>query len=167
MYASREGGARFGSVYKQHRSWVYLRCRRLLIDPTEAEDAVQEIFLRVARHVGGLADPEELRPWINCITTNYCLNQLRGRKRRGAVFGDGHEEPPHHRQAEAALVDRDLVQHLLRSVPGKLGSSAWFHFVDGMSYDEVGTRTGYARRSIVNHVAEFRERARTLLGREA
>jgi RNA polymerase sigma-70 factor (ECF subfamily) len=48
-------------------------------DPTEAEDAVQDVFLRVlaARQV-----PEQFRVWLFQVVRNLCLNRLRSRRRR-------------------------------------------------------------------------------------
>ncbi|MFI5376709.1 MAG: sigma factor, partial [Candidatus Rokuibacteriota bacterium] len=47
-----------------------------------AEDATQETFVRVRRHLEKAPDAHEALLWIYRIATNYCLNELRDRKGR-------------------------------------------------------------------------------------
>ncbi|MBW3577906.1 MAG: hypothetical protein KY462_09250 [Actinobacteria bacterium] len=50
-----------------------------LRDPVEAQDAVQDAFLVVVRHVGSLRAPEAFTPWLQRIVRNVCLARLRRR----------------------------------------------------------------------------------------
>src|SRR5262245_5915597 len=70
-------------LYKMYGPFIYARCCKLLGDPAAAEDATQETFLRVERHLAKVPPrSNEALAWIYRVATNYCLNELRNRKRR-------------------------------------------------------------------------------------
>ena len=64
------------------------RCRFLLHDDAEAEDATHETFLRVRGHLHRVATVREAVFFIYRVATNYCLTQLRSRKHRPAPTED-------------------------------------------------------------------------------
>jgi RNA polymerase sigma factor (sigma-70 family) len=64
----------------------------------DAEDAFQEVFLRVYDRLGSLRNPEALRPWIAQLTRRVCLDRL---------AAAGREEPA---ELEAAEVERALEE---------------------------------------------------------
>ncbi|WP_248258431.1 sigma factor [Georgenia sp. EYE_87] len=52
----------------------------MLGSASEADDAVQDAWLRVSR--AGTEDVEDLRAWLTTVVARVCLNMLRGRRRR-------------------------------------------------------------------------------------
>jgi RNA polymerase sigma-70 factor (ECF subfamily) len=83
---------------------IYARCCRLLGDRAVAENATQETFMRVHKHLDKAPDGREALAWIYRIATNYCLNEIRDRKRCAEPV----EELPERVDAsvEAVLADR-------------------------------------------------------------
>src|SRR5262249_2483041 len=76
------GSDRLADLYRAYGPTIYARCRRLLGDDAAAEDATQETFMRVQRHLEKAPDSREALAWIYRIATNYCLNELRDSKVR-------------------------------------------------------------------------------------
>jgi len=60
----------------QHQAWTL--ARYLLKDPSEAEDACQEAFVKLWRNQESI-DPDKVRPWLMKVTRNGCLDRLRRR----------------------------------------------------------------------------------------
>jgi RNA polymerase sigma-70 factor (ECF subfamily) len=65
-----------------HRRELTGYCYRMLASPFEAEDAVQETFLRAWRAYDGFEGRSALRSWLYRIATNVCLDMLSSRSRR-------------------------------------------------------------------------------------
>lgn len=76
---------------------VYNLVARLLNDPNEACDVVQEVFLKVFRKVGSFRGDSTLKTWIYRIAVNQAYNHQRwfSRHRRREVDLDGEEDPFH------------------------------------------------------------------------
>jgi len=71
----------FTGLVERHRRELHVHCYRMLASFDEAEDAVQETFLRAWRHRERVED-DSLRAWLYRIATNVCLDLLRARSRR-------------------------------------------------------------------------------------
>jgi RNA polymerase sigma-70 factor (ECF subfamily) len=159
--AARVAGDRMDTLYRAHGPAVYARCRRILGDSAAAEDAAQETFLRVHRHLDEVPEAGEALRWIYRVATNYCLNQIRDRKRRQELWGQAPELLA--RELTEALADRDLVRWLIARVPEKQRAVAWLYHVDGMEQQEVADVLGISRRTVVSRLSGFEARARRQL----
>jgi len=70
----------FEESVQQHRRELHVHCYRMLASFDEAEDAVQETFLRAWRGRAGFDGSGQFRAWLYRIATNVCLDMLRSRK---------------------------------------------------------------------------------------
>src|SRR5919198_5422519 len=66
--------------FEEHRPRLRAVAYRMLGSMTEADDALQDAWLRVSR--AGAGDVENLGGWLTTIVARICLNMLRSRKRR-------------------------------------------------------------------------------------
>jgi RNA polymerase sigma-70 factor, ECF subfamily len=81
--AARAGDeSAFTVLVERHRAELRVHCYRMLGSLEEAEDLVQETFLRAWRHLAGFEGRSTLRAWLYRIATNACLDALYGRARR-------------------------------------------------------------------------------------
>lgn len=158
------GNDRLTELYRAYGPVIYARCRRLLGDDAAAEDATQETFVRVHRHLAK-ADSREALAWIYRIATNYCLNEIRNRKRRPEPHDELPEMTTTH--VEAALADRDLAARIVERAPEKLRVVAWLHYVDGLEQAEVARVLDISRRTVVNRLNEFSQAAHKFVQRGA
>jgi RNA polymerase sigma-70 factor (ECF subfamily) len=75
----------FTALTRRHRREIHVHCYRMLASFDEAEDAVQETFLRAWRSADGFVG-ESIRPWLYRIAPNVCLDALRSRSRRARAM---------------------------------------------------------------------------------
>jgi RNA polymerase sigma-70 factor (TIGR02960 family) len=94
----------FAALAERHRRELHVHCYRMLASFDEAEDAVQETFLKAWRGRSGFDGGAQFRAWLYRIATNVCLDMLRRNSRRTA--GGSHAEVPWLQPYPDALLDQ-------------------------------------------------------------
>ncbi|SRR6266540_1992710 len=150
------------SLYRRYGPIIYARCRQLLRDDAEAEDATQETFLRVHRHVRRVADEQDALRWIYRVATNYCLNELRNRKRRPAPVAELPDRAAVAPGGDQRIADRQVVLRLLERMPTKVKTAAWLYHADGFEQQEVARILGVSLRTVATRLALFGQKIEKL-----
>lgn len=162
---NKKSGAdpRVSDLYRKFGPAIHSRCRRLLKDEVAADDATQEVFLRVLRHIESAPDDQAALAWIYRISTNYCLNWLRDRARQAEPVEELPDTPGD--SPELALHDRDLALRLVSRAPEHLRAPALLYYMDGLEQEQVAKVLGVSRRTVINRLGEFASRARKFVKR--
>jgi RNA polymerase sigma-70 factor, ECF subfamily len=64
----------FGAIYEAHSQCIYYLALRLLGDPTQAQDATHDVFLKAFRKLDTFRGEAGIRTWLYRITINHCQN---------------------------------------------------------------------------------------------
>jgi len=130
VLASRAAGGdeeAFALLYHRNKHDVWRLASFRLGDPHEAEDALQETFLRAYRALPDFHGDGTARPWLLAICRNVCLDRLRTRRARSVAF----LEDEGGAEAIAARTDVDGGLDLRRALAGLPSEDAEaFFFVD-------------------------------------
>lgn len=82
----------FTAVAERHRRELLIHCYRMLGSFHDAEDALQDAFLRAWRYRESLEDGAPIRPWLYRVATNACLDAIARDRRRSALARAAAEE---------------------------------------------------------------------------
>jgi RNA polymerase sigma-70 factor (ECF subfamily) len=146
--------AAFAELVERHHRRLLRVCARLLGDPEEARDAVQEVLLKVLRKAGGFRPRALVSTWLYRIAVNHCLNLLRRRRLLRLLSltpaGEG-EEPATAEPAEARpdahreLSGRQEWRATLRvigSLPAGQRAVLVLARFEGLAYKEIAETLG-------------------------
>lgn len=148
-------------LYRTHAYAVFRRCRQLLSRDQDADDAVQEVFLRLLEDPGrfqGLSSPAT---FLFGVATHVCLNRLRGLAARGAAWQAEVARTVDERPAgPAATVEaRQLAGAILDETDPETAAMAVYHFVDGLPQGEIAALVGRSRVTVNQRLQQFRREA--------
>jgi RNA polymerase sigma-70 factor, ECF subfamily len=164
--ADRE--AAFADLMTRHARRVYAVCLRVLRDHADAEEAVQETFVRLARSAGGFRAEAALSTWLFRVAHNVCTDLVRKQARRPrtpvadvATVADladlAHPDGAAHR-AELAELGAALAR-----LDDDGRTALLLVAVDGLSYAEVAAATDVAVGTVKSRVSRARLRLAELL----
>ncbi|MGQ9920548.1 MAG: RNA polymerase sigma factor, partial [Desulfobacca sp.] len=148
-----------------------------LRQPQEAEDAVQEVFLKAYQHAGRFQPTGTVAAWLNRITANHCLNLLRVRKnRREVAWEDLKGETggqPEVSRPDAAAVDplaaltgqecARLVEQAVAALPENQRQALLLKRFGDFSYQEIGVMLGLSPQAVDGLIKRARQTLRQKL----
>lgn len=148
------------ALYRRYGDMVLGRCRTLLRDEADAQEVMQEVFLRLLRYQDGFRGDAAPSTYLFKITTTTCLNRIRTRTRRREDLVDELPPVPDTDSLLDAVELRQLVDDILDGEDERTQQCAIFHFVDGMTHDEVGELLGISGAAVRKRLAGLRRRLR-------
>lgn len=143
------------AAFDKYGPAVYRRARYLLGNHADAEEATQEVFIRAYKNAGSFEQRADLYTWLSRITTNYCFNHIRDRRRRQELWEQNMSHPESFTASPTAegLV---LLRRLLAEADEECGRAAIYVMVDGMSHAEAADILGVSRRTVGNLLERFK-----------
>jgi RNA polymerase sigma-70 factor, ECF subfamily len=160
--------AQVEDLYRRYWFQVQQRCLRILAAPDQANDAAQEVFVRLISHGGDFRGEAEWMTWLYRVATNTCLNRVRDQRRRSALLQretQGRQEP-RHPGPERAAIEREALLRVLDHFDTKTQEIAIGYFLDELDQEEIGQLLSLSRVSVNKRLQKFRARARELLEEE-
>jgi len=142
---------------------AYTLARHLLRDEHDAQDVVQEAYLRAWRHYAHFRGGD-VRPWLLTIVRNCCWSWRRStRPARDAVEYDDDVHGDHSSDlpADSAALeesDRAILQAALAQLPPEYREVIVLREIEGLSYKEIAAVTGAPLGTIMSRLARARTR---------
>ena len=138
--SNREQGFRLLVEYFQEPIYYYIR--RLVVLHEDAEDVLQEVFIRIFRHIDQFREESSLSTWIYRIATNESLRLLNSRKEEGVVSAEDVQEELMSKLKASDYIDYEnelavKFQEAILSLPEKQRLVFNLRFFDELEYDEI------------------------------
>src|ERR1043166_2156133 len=87
--STREDG--FTSIVRKYQEKLYWHIRRIVVEHEDANDVLQNVFIRVWNGLENFREDSQLYTWLYRIATNECLTYLEQQKKRASVSLDNME----------------------------------------------------------------------------
>ena len=164
--------AAFEEVYRAHAGRLYSVACRMLGNPADAEDLLQEIFLAAHRKLDSFRGESALGTWLYRLATNLCLDYLRSRAAKaGQLTGALDDEPGLQDMASRGLADRTVtkmdLERALAQLPEGCRAAFILHDVEGLEHREVAQALGIAEGTSKSQVHKARAKIREYLSAAA
>jgi RNA polymerase sigma-70 factor (ECF subfamily) len=138
----------------------------MLGERADADDVVQDTFLRAYLAIGRYDERDQFRGWLFRILTNQCRNFITSRGRRTRRFVQDEqaiESAPSPSVALQAQVEDALLLRALAQLDPLQREALLLKYAEGMEYTEMSAMTGVGESALKMRVKRGSERLRTLL----
>lgn len=149
----------YSQLVERFKDSLYRLALRILRRPADAEDAVQEAFIKAYIHLDSYSEAYSFYTWIAAILTNICYSALRARDwystplanelLRGLRSVQSLEDP------EAAALERsrdEILKAALQSLPEKYARILALRYWSDMSYQEVADATNQSLGAVKTQI---------------
>lgn len=163
-------------LIQRYQQPVYSLVCRLMNDPSDAPDIVQEVFLKVFRSIGAFRGNSSLKTWIYRIAVNEAYNHRRWfcrHQRREVALGSeegtpnyagGMTDPGRSPYDQAADHEtRALVEQALEKVNPKFRAAVVLRDIEDLSYEDIATVLDVSLGTVKSRIMRGREALRKIL----
>jgi RNA polymerase sigma-70 factor (ECF subfamily) len=155
------------AVWHAHRRWVAAIVLAHMPRGAELEDLLQEVAMRLVRHIGSLKDPSAIRPWLRTTAINVAITAGRRHKVRKRfiprLIGE-HEEieasPLGGEDAAAAREEGRRAMELAQQLPMEYREPMLLRAVRGMSYRQIADVLGVPVTTVETRLVRARRMLR-------
>jgi RNA polymerase sigma-70 factor (ECF subfamily) len=158
----------FEELYRAHSGRLYSVALRMVGNPADADDLLQEIFLSAHRKLESFRGESSLGTWLYRLAVNLCLDYLRSRTGRAIQVTDPlDDEPGLPDRGSRGLADQTVtrmdLERALAQLPVGCRTAFVLHDVEGLEHREIGEIMGIAEGTSKSQVHKARLRLRGLL----
>lgn len=167
----------FAELLRRYQSHVERLLYHLAPDWHDRADLVQEVWIRVYRHIRRLHEPAKFKGWLSRITTNLFYDELRKRKRvkpaisldaplrldDGEIGWDVAADAP---SPEDDLATQEFYEQLrgaIAQLPEAFRTTIVLREIQGLTYEEIAEITGVSLGTVKSRIARARVRLQDLL----
>ncbi|RYE36683.1 MAG: sigma-70 family RNA polymerase sigma factor [Sphingobacteriaceae bacterium] len=145
----------FNLLLKKYQQKIYWHIRRMVINHDDADDLVQEVFVKIWKNLLGFRNDAQLYTWMYRIATNECITFLNRKKLKNNIPFDDVSYELSESLTESAYFDGDKAQRKLQkailTLPDKQRLVFNMKYFDEMKYEEMsdvlGTSVGALKSS--------------------
>ena len=139
-------------VYTERSRMVYRVAYSYLKNRPDAEDALQETFLRLIRGRVCFTDETHEKAWLVRTVSNVCRDMLRARSRR-------HEDLDEHPELAAPEPETNGLMRAILALPDKYKAAVYLHYYEGYAVREIAAMLSLTAEAVKTRL----RRARAML----
>jgi RNA polymerase sigma-70 factor (ECF subfamily) len=158
----------FDELVRRYRRPVYNLVRALTGGDGDAEDLVQDVFVRAFRAIDGFRGDSAFKSWLYRIAVNVVHTHVQRRRTRDFVSGSRQVdarlgEVADSDDLEAAVLRRQVIERALAALPEELRVLVVLRDVQGLKYDEIAKIVKSPRGTVESRLFRARQQLRPML----
>lgn len=159
----------WGELYREYAPAIFRFCRRALPAREDAEDATNEVFMKVRQKLGTYDASRPFTAWLYKVASNHCWDMLRRRRiRQDLETGDvetlplEHPDPGQLERLQAEHTNKE-VRAGLDKLPDRARMALVLRYFSDMSYEEIAETLGVRRAFVGVLLLRARHQLREIL----
>jgi RNA polymerase sigma-70 factor (ECF subfamily) len=155
----------FQELVEEHRSLVFALIARVIPDRSRAEDAAQDVFLRMYRGLPYFRGESRLSTWIYRIVANVCAQEA-ARRPAPASLDDDRARPVLPAAADRQFSDLELRERLEKAIarlPPNQRLLVAAHYLEGIQYEDLAEALDIPMGTVKTHLYRAKQQLRRLL----
>jgi RNA polymerase sigma-70 factor (ECF subfamily) len=157
----------FEALVRKYQDRVYNLCRYMLQDPTNAQDAAQDVFLKAYKALKDFRPDSSLYTWIYRIAVTTCLDYRKKSRREAFRTEPLSEDLPSAEPLPEQLYESgeipNSIQLALQKLPEKLKAAIVLREIEELSYEEIAEVLHTSTGTVKSRISRAREQLRHLL----
>lgn len=153
----------FAQLVDRHHARCLRVATHLLADSDDAEDVVQDAFVRAYRHLGNYHERDKFGAWLTRILVNQCRTRAAKNARYVALDPEVHTAGLAVSATDEAFERRTELARAMQQLGPEQREALVLRFGEDLSYDEMATVTGVGVSALKMRVQRACARLRTLL----
>ena len=150
------------AVVEEFSNLVYRIAYQNLMNVADAEDVVQEVFIKLLKHREEFEDREHLKAWLLRVAINQCRDYHKQLfRRRESSFGTLEQF-----DTEAQAPEEQFVLSELRKLSETDRNIVYLHYYEGYSLKEIADMTGRSPNAVNVRLVRARKKLRAILSEE-
>ena len=153
LRCARKDKAAQRELYEEYRSRILALCRRYAENPADAEDLMQDAFIKIFKVIGNFkwTRPGSLYSWMSRVSINLAFDTAKRRRRLASQLVDvdnlGEDIPEEPAYNETASVPSEVLNEMIESFPEGYRTVFRLYCIDGLSHREIGELLGIKEKS--------------------
>ncbi len=154
----------FTAIIKKYQEKLYWHIRRLVIQHEDANDVLQNVFIKVWKGLENFREDSQLYTWLYRIATNESLTYIEQQKRKSAISLDNEDTTVHKLKAEKDFDGKKAewkLQLAIQQLPDKQRVVFNLRYFEEMPYEEMSkvleTSEGALKASFHHAVKKIEE----------
>ncbi|MFC5559825.1 RNA polymerase sigma factor [Ureibacillus thermophilus] len=166
---------RISDVYEEFNRYIYHLCLKLTRNPMEAEDLMQEVWVKVVRNEKQVEQVDHIKAWLTTITMNTFRDRYRKNVRRSKYVMSQPEtldvpildlvpnnEVSTEEQIEKVVVTK-IVQEKMKQLDSIYQKTLWYFYVEQYSLAEISTLMKVSIGTVKSRLFRAKQRLKEIL----
>lgn len=145
-------------LYRKYSPALYWVCMKYVRNKEDAEDMVNQVFVKVQQHLPGFLGQSQVYTWMYRIAVNECIQMFRRRKFEVDPGSLPDSEAALSFHPEKAMDARVMLGKLLAKADAETSEILFLLYLEGLTQEEVVERLGISRSTVNRKVTDFKSR---------